>query len=397
MARRGFVRYPIIPALILSFALNGVAFAAPDNSMSITPTATSGESISASDENSRNNEISSKYNSHSHADVSSLTTNTFTIGDNAVGNKTYAVNTDQANDPGIRYNTSLDLWTMSNDGATYRAVAHADDNNGFTSGAMLYGGSTSGAILSAGTGSNGQVLIAQTGGSPLLANITGSGAISVSNGPGTIAINTTFATPGLTLGTANSAGVANTLIRSDATVAAFDATVPTTMAFGDAAAAGSAAVAARRDHKHGSPASPAWQFVESLSTASGTSVTTATLPTDSDLLMVVFEGVDASTNCFFQLTYITNHVAIIGTTTTATADAKICEIGAAGYAINGVLYVSRLTGKATGSVSYKTSVPTEASLLYAFGNGAAITTMTFNLTSGNFAAGKIHIYKSVPS
>jgi len=57
-------------------------------------------------------------------------------------------------------------------------------------------------------------------------------------------------TPALTLSTTNSTGAAATLIATDATIAAFDATAPTTQAFGDAAATGSAGVAARRDHKH---------------------------------------------------------------------------------------------------------------------------------------------------
>lgn len=60
-------------------------------------------------------------------------------------------------------------------------------------------------------------------------------------------------TPALTLGTTNTAGVATTYIRTDDTILAFDATVPSTQASGDAAAAGSAAVAARRDHKHAMP------------------------------------------------------------------------------------------------------------------------------------------------
>ena len=64
----------------------------------------------------------------------------------------------------------------------------------------------------------------------------------------------TFATPALTLGTANAAGSANSVIRSDATILVFDVTVPTTIAESAAAAAGSAAVAARRDHVHGAPA-----------------------------------------------------------------------------------------------------------------------------------------------
>lgn len=63
-------------------------------------------------------------------------------------------------------------------------------------------------------------------------------------------------TPALTLGTSDAGGAASTFVRTDATVAVFDATVPTTQAFGDAAATGSATVTARRDHKHAMPADP---------------------------------------------------------------------------------------------------------------------------------------------
>jgi hypothetical protein len=61
---------------------------------------------------------------------------------------------------------------------------------------------------------------------------------------------TGFATPAVALGTAAAAGAATTVIRSDATIVAFDATAPTTEAVGGAAATGSAGVAARRDHAH---------------------------------------------------------------------------------------------------------------------------------------------------
>jgi hypothetical protein len=63
-----------------------------------------------------------------------------------------------------------------------------------------------------------------------------------------------FATPAIALSTAAAAGAAGTVIRSDSTIAAFDSTAPVTQAFSDAAATGSAAFAARRDHKHGMPA-----------------------------------------------------------------------------------------------------------------------------------------------
>jgi len=68
--------------------------------------------------------------------------------------------------------------------------------------------------------------------------------------------NVNLATPAIVLGTAAAAGSATTVIRSDATIAAFDATAPVTQAFSDAAATGSAAYAARRDHVHGMPANP---------------------------------------------------------------------------------------------------------------------------------------------
>lgn len=62
-----------------------------------------------------------------------------------------------------------------------------------------------------------------------------------------------FATPSITLGTSAAAGDATTVIRSNATIAAFDSTAPSTQAFGDTASTGEATVAARRDHKHGMP------------------------------------------------------------------------------------------------------------------------------------------------
>ncbi len=63
-----------------------------------------------------------------------------------------------------------------------------------------------------------------------------------------------FATPAIVLGTAAAAGAASTVIRSDSTIIAFDATVPVTQHYSDAAATGSVAFAARRDHVHGMPA-----------------------------------------------------------------------------------------------------------------------------------------------
>ena len=66
-----------------------------------------------------------------------------------------------------------------------------------------------------------------------------------------------LATPAFTLGTSNVAGSAQTAVASNSTLLTFDATVPTTIAYGASAATGSATVAARRDHTHGMLAAPA--------------------------------------------------------------------------------------------------------------------------------------------
>lgn len=76
------------------------------------------------------------------------------------------------------------------------------------------------------------------------------------NGAGSPAASVVYGTPALVLGTVAAAGSTDEAIRRDSTIIAFDATVPVTQAFGDSAATGSAAVAARRDHKHAMPANP---------------------------------------------------------------------------------------------------------------------------------------------
>lgn len=76
----------------------------------------------------------------------------------------------------------------------------------------------------------------------------------------TLGSTITFATPAVVLGTAAAAGSTDEVIRKDSTIVAFDVTVPVTQAYSDAAATGSAAVAARRDHVHGMPASAGASF-----------------------------------------------------------------------------------------------------------------------------------------
>lgn len=65
-----------------------------------------------------------------------------------------------------------------------------------------------------------------------------------------------LATNAIVLGSAAAAGAAATTLRSNDTIAAFEATAPSTQAFGDTAVVGTAAFATRRDHKHAMPADP---------------------------------------------------------------------------------------------------------------------------------------------
>ncbi len=77
----------------------------------------------------------------------------------------------------------------------------------------------------------------------------------------------TFGTPAIVLGSSAAAGSIDEPIRRDATIAAFDTTVPSTQAFGDSAAVGTAAFAPRRDHKHAMPATPVTTINKTGSTA----------------------------------------------------------------------------------------------------------------------------------
>lgn len=54
------------------FLVPALAWAAPDQLMTVTPTPTSGTTITASDETTRNSNISTPYNSHSHTDISQV-------------------------------------------------------------------------------------------------------------------------------------------------------------------------------------------------------------------------------------------------------------------------------------------------------------------------------------
>jgi|TARA_R110000824_G_C15132780_1_gene669182 hypothetical protein len=108
-----------------------------------------------------------------------------------------------------------------------------------------------------------------------------------------------LAAPAFTLGTSNAAGSAATAVSSNSTLLAFDAVVPTTIAYSASAVAGSAVVAARRDHTHGmaAPSTLKTTVVSGSRTASAGSGDQAItgagfLPTG----VIMLSGVDTGTS-----------------------------------------------------------------------------------------------------
>lgn len=162
-----------------------------------------------------------------------------------------------------------------------------------------------------------------------------------------------FATPAFTLGTANAAGSATTPIRSDATLALFDTTAPVTQAFGDAAAVGTAAFAARRDHRHGMPATPS-----TAPTNAEYWVNAAHADLSAELLMVrVRNGTDDTVN---------------NTTTLANATEMSFSVGA--NETWGFLMFIRYSTNATADIKFAFTVPASATWdVHAVGKDAGAT------------------------
>ena len=102
-----------VVALVWGFGWS-LVWAAPDQSMSIAPAATSGTTITAADENTRNNSISTPYNAHSHTDISTTSANTLSVGNGEAGNKHLCANAADATDACLRWDDTANLWTLDN-------------------------------------------------------------------------------------------------------------------------------------------------------------------------------------------------------------------------------------------------------------------------------------------
>lgn len=122
-------------------------------------------------------------------------------------------------------------------------------------------------------------------------NFTGGATVTLSTGPFStgmvnIAIPGYSTAPTIVFSTAAAPGSTGVILRSDATLAVFDGSAPTTQAFGDVASSGSAAFAARRDHKHGLP-----DFsTGNITLSTGASAGSTGLPLRGDAVIAAFDG-----------------------------------------------------------------------------------------------------------
>ncbi len=119
-----YLRLLFLISVIQGVIVNSV-FSAPTNSISITPAAVDATVITAADENTRNSEVSTKFNAHSHTDISQVG-NTLNVGDAATGNKTITANNADTNKPFIRWDDTNNFWVFSDDGVAPSAAIHGN-------------------------------------------------------------------------------------------------------------------------------------------------------------------------------------------------------------------------------------------------------------------------------
>lgn len=106
---------------ILFLFVTTFAHSAPTNTMSISPAAVDATTITTSDENTRNNAVSTTFNAHDHDDIDQVG-NTLTVGDGTAGNKTIQAGNADASKPFIRYDDTNNRWVISRDGSAVDSI-----------------------------------------------------------------------------------------------------------------------------------------------------------------------------------------------------------------------------------------------------------------------------------
>lgn len=96
---------------LVGLSVMPMCWAAPDTTMTITPVAVAGTTITASDENARNNAASTAYNAHSHTDITQ-TGSPLNVGNGTAGNKQLCANAADTVDRCLTWNDTTNVWTM---------------------------------------------------------------------------------------------------------------------------------------------------------------------------------------------------------------------------------------------------------------------------------------------
>ena len=176
-----------IPSVLLLLALSTSSAWADtgtsDSTLSITPSAVAAATILASDENSRNNTITTWANAHDH-DLN----NTTNFGDGTAGDKSLCADAANSTDSCIRFNDTAKLWTVDNPIAgTFNQIATITGTVGLTSGGVLVGDGTA-SLQTLAVQTNGQLLIGDGTAGPTLATLTAGSGVSITNGAGSITV-----------------------------------------------------------------------------------------------------------------------------------------------------------------------------------------------------------------
>lgn len=145
----------LLSALLL-IGLSFPAWADTDTStttLTIAPSATSGATITAADENDRSGDVTTWANAHVHT-----LPNTTNFGTGSAGNKALCADAADSTDACIRWNDTSNMWTLDNPTpGTYNQVATYSTTSGITPNAVVIGDGT-GALLGVTHGTSGQYL-----------------------------------------------------------------------------------------------------------------------------------------------------------------------------------------------------------------------------------------------
>lgn len=102
----------------------------PSNTMNITPVAVTATTITAADENTRNTEISTKYNAHSHLDLVSTTSTDFLIGSGTYSGTNMTLSfSNAATPPQLKWDAIDGRFEVSEGTATFYAILMTTGTN----------------------------------------------------------------------------------------------------------------------------------------------------------------------------------------------------------------------------------------------------------------------------